>query len=70
MDAFKAEQSGCYGGEVEVSGWMFDGQPLVTIKQHGASMHFQFNMTPEQAREMSGLLIHAAEKVEHSEVPA
>lgn len=37
------------------------GQRLVSVYQRGASMRFQFDMTPAQAREMAMALIAAAE---------
>lgn len=40
------------------------GQKLVLLKQTASSMHFQFSMTPQQAREMAMALIAAAEALE------
>lgn len=50
--------------EVKAMDWSNDpgiGQKTVLLTQVAGSMHFQFDMTPAQAREMAMALIAAAE---------
>lgn len=52
--------------DVKARDWSEDerfGYKVVLLTQTAGSMHFQFSMTPEQARQMAMALIAAAESL-------
>ena len=48
---------------IEIQG-VYHGEELVMISQGGASMRFQFSMTPKRAREMAEALLDSAYEIE------
>ena len=48
---------------IQIEG-VFHGEQLVMISQGGASMRFQFSMTPKRAREMAEALLDSAYEIE------